>query len=521
MRIQQILLFGIAVASIVALVVTGIPPSDSDEIGGSADAEDSKVEVFLGPDVNDIRMGYVAVVEKSYDAVANTIEYRAIAKDGYRFVCWQDEDGEVMGTANVMAFQADKDRAGTAVFAEAGIVCNEYVWYPPVFNADGTVSHPSKAILSVAISESDYRASIRDATVQRAATVSVPSPVRLCAADGAVEQVAAQLSELTEGMTNLKKALTVLAFVQDAIDYETDMQQYGSEEFWTKPMETLYSMHGDCEDTATLFVSIASVMGIDCGFVMFEHDKAGTAGSGHMSVAVALKDGEKVSGTSVATFVGTDGVTYAYGETAVDPDTIIGGYHPTLGALSAAYSISDGRWTKITYADGEFSAAPTVAIGNGSAVAVGEAVYGADWSNPPAVTMSVRDTFSYRPLTNLSSEITASGNGLSFLTFDKEAGTLYGKAVKAGTYTVVLDAVSTVGPEQHAVQTVTLIVTDSAESVSTDYELRYGASGWTVQSSADGGAVAESESSDSAAFKVVLAGIIAVLVAALAARRLL
>ncbi len=512
MRIQHILLFGIVVAAIVAVMMVGAP---SDSNGGDPDPEGGKTDaIYMGPDVNDIRMGYVVVVEKSLDTANNTIKYRAVANDGYRFVCWTDSEGNVAEKSSVMTFEADRDRIATAVFAKAGVISKEFSWSPPVFGSDGSVSYPRSETISVTLKEEDYRASIRDASVQRCATFSVPSPVRLCQADGPVASVASMLEGCTEGMTDLQKAIVVLAFVQDAIDYQTDIDQYGSEEFWTTPMETLYSGYGDCEDTATLYVSIASAMGLDCGFVMFEHDRWGTNGTGHMSVAVALKDGASVIGASTATFI-VDGVTYAYAETAVDPSKI-DGYHPYLGTLSASYSIADGKWTAISCKDGVFEAGPTLAISGGQVSSVGGTIFGDDWSNPPAVRMHVGDSFCYRPMTNLSSTITASGSGLSFLTFDAESGILSGIADRAGTYTVVLDAVSTVGPEQHAVQTVTVIVSDSEESGATDYELRYGASGWTVETTEEEAPV---EEDDGDGFKSALVAILAIIVLAIAAGR--
>ena len=508
MRMQHILLFGLITVAVVALILAGTP---TDSEGGDPD-ESTADMIYTGPDVNDNRMGYVVVVEKSLDLSNNTIKYRAVANDGYRFVCWKDADGNAVEMSNVMSFAADRDRIATAVFTQAGVISKEYTWSPPVFGSDGTLSYPETTVCSITLNEADYRASIRDSGIQRSARFSVPSPVGLCQVDGPVASIVSMLTEYTEGMTDLQRAITVLAFVQDVIDYQTDMDQYGSEEFWATPMETLYSGYGDCEDTATLFVSIASAMGIDCGFVMFEHDRWGNDGTGHMSVAIALKGGASVSGNSVATFT-FDDVTYAYGETAVDPSKIEG-YHPAPGVLSASYSIADGKWTRITYENGKFEAGSTLAINGGHVAAVGETVFGDDWSNPPAVRMKVGDSFYYRPMTNLSSIITASGNGLSFLTF--ENGNLSGVADKAGTYTVVLDAVSTVGPEQHATQTVTLIVSDSSESGTTDYELRYGSSGWSVEQSTEETVTAEE---DDSGLETAILAVLIVIVAALAVRR--
>ena len=447
---------------------------------GGEDAQtpgDVHREIFMGPDVNDIAMGNVVVVDGSYDPVSNTIEYRAVSNPGYRFTHWEFDDGREPSTEPVAVFKANEDRLATAYFTESDVVSVEYGWYVPTFTSDGVV-YSEMRLDSVTISDSEYRASLSDTTVQRSATISKPSPVANCSADGPVAEIAERLNEITQGMTNLQRAFTVLAFVQDAIGYMTDRSQYNCEEYWTTPLETLYSGYGDCEDTATLLVSIASAMGLDCGFVMFEHNRYGTDGTGHMSVAIALKDGESVSGTDVATFV-VNGVTYAYAETAVDPASI-GGYHPGVGILSSSYLLSDGRFTPVSF-DAEsdtFTAGNTIAISSGTVSTGGAGVYG-NFSNPPAVEMGVGDTFSYHPETTLPARITAEGDGMSFLSYDESTGVLSGTADVAGTFTVVLTAVSTVGPEQRATQTVTLIVSDDG-NVNVERELSYGSDGWKV-----------------------------------------
>lgn len=472
---RQIILFGVVVLVLTSVLI----------LGGGQDGEDAEPpeevlrDVFLGPDVNDITMGHVEVVAKSYDAAANTIEYRAVSNPGYRFTHWTFDDGREDSSEPVAVFAADKDRLATAHFIESDVVSVEYGWYVPSFTSDGVV-YGDIRLESVVLRDSDYRASLSDTSHQRSATASVPSPVVNCSADGPVADIVAKLNEISEGMTNLQRAFVALAFVQDSIGYMTDSSQYGCEEYWTTPLETLYAGYGDCEDTATLFVSIASAMGIDCGFVMFEHDRFGNPGTGHMSVAIALKDGENISAVGGAATFTIGDVTYAYAETAVDPQTI-GGYHPAIGVLSNSYSLSDGRFTPITYdADtGGFSAGSTVAISNGAVSTGGASVYG-DFSNPPAVEMSVGDTFSYHPETSIPATITANGDGLVFLSYDDQRNLLYGTADRVGTFTVTLKATSTVGPEQYATQVVTLIVTDSEGDGNVDRELSYGGNGWTV-----------------------------------------
>ena len=335
---------------------------------------------------------------------------------------------------------------------------------------------------------------------------------------GAVSAYGKYLEPKLSGLTNMQRAIVVMCFVQDAIDYETDVSQYGTEEFWATPMESMFLGYGDCEDGAILFVSIASAMGIDCGFVTFDSDRYGTDGTGHMSIAIALENDEHITGTDVATFV-VDGVTYVYGETAVDP-VEIDNVHPMFGMLGSSYSIADGLWTHIVYSDGTFTAESTLNIGNGER-STGRIVYGDSYSNPPAVPMRVGDGFSYTPETTLPATFVATGDGMAenggFLHWNDATRTLSGTAVSPGTYTVVLTATTIEGPEQTAVQTVTLVVEEaSADSGSSDHYLIYGDGVWNVESTESGTQNTDAEADDGSdnttlyivAALIVVAGII-------------
>lgn len=50
----------------------------------------------------------------------------------------------------------------------------------------------------------------------------------------------------------------ILAFVQEAADYAYDSREFGQEEYWQYPVETLYRGYGDCEDTSILASAIYS-----------------------------------------------------------------------------------------------------------------------------------------------------------------------------------------------------------------------------------------------------------------------
>ena len=483
---QTVLVAVIAVA-VIAVLAYGMFDSEDGNTGSDPDGTTGNGgSISVGPFVDNIDMGSLIPVTESYDITDPdnpTITYRAVAREGFQFLYWTDSEGNFVTDNPSMTFAADEDRDYTAHFDSGGTRSIEIQWYMPIFNGDGSVTFGNEPErLNVSISSFDWYDSL-ESDIQRGSEVRVPSPVALLTDDGVIADIVEQLRPYTEGLTNLQKSMVILAFVQDAIDYETDWNLYDEEEFWATPMESLFLGYGDCEDGATLFVSIASAMGVDCGFVTFDSDRYGTDGTGHMSIAVALEEDEAVTGENVATFV-VDGVTYAYGETAVDP-SLIENYHPMFGILGDSYLITDGTWTHIVYSDGTFTAESTLSIGNGER-STGGIVYGDSYSDPPAVPMRVGDGFAYTPETTLPATYVVTGDGLvengGFLTWDDSMQTLSGTATKAGTYTVILTATSTVGPTQTAVQTVTLIVEEaSVENGSSDHYLIYGGDSWTVE----------------------------------------
>ena len=95
----------------------------------------------------------------------------------------------------------------------------------------------------------------------------------------------------------------ILSFTQ-YIEYQSDEEYMGVDEYWKFPLETLYDQGGDCEDTSILFVAIAH----EC------RDKVGLSYNvalqllpGHMAAAMELS-----SGSSRYT---TNPYGYIYGET--------------------------------------------------------------------------------------------------------------------------------------------------------------------------------------------------------------
>ncbi len=436
-----------------------------------------------GPTINNDLWGRVTEIEYTGDYVV----LQAFPVNGYQFNYWTNMDGTLISSdvgdysSTTLRVPIDEDRPYIAVFGQAGTVSREYRWTPPTFNQNGTVSYNGEAeVFNISISTAGYQASINDPGIQRQGTVLTNVPVSLCADDQFIQACADHLAEYTEGMTNMKKAITILTFIQDVIGYELDSNQYDKAEFWATPMETLYSGMGDCEDTALMFVSIAKLMDVDCGFVTFNHDVDNTPDSGHMSIAVALTENERISGGNTFVYKGT---TYAYGETAFDPTGEYNNYHPTIGELGNNYSLRDGIFTYVSYSEEEgFKAASPIAISGVGGSESGSIVYGSntDYSNPPTVEMNKGDSFSYSPQTNLPAVFTAEGSGMAFLVYDGETNTLKGTADRTGYFSVIITVTTTEGPLQTAVQTLTFHVSESVDQIS-DNQLIYGANGWEVK----------------------------------------
>ena len=501
----QIVLLTFLAVVVLVFAVDGIVGDDSDagdegsdvivdvDQDGSADIPDGEGTDGAGdygytaPGVNDRSMGHLRVVDATTGGIP-LVTYIAVPEPGYQFDRWEDLEGNFLSSSAGLTFPVFSDKRAVAVFSEASVRTIELSWHMPVFGADGMTFDPEESTITIAISTLDYQASIADPDIQRSGTLRSPSPAALLSDDGAVLAVADQLRPYMEGMSTFQKSFVILSFVQDAIGYSLDRDQYGQEEFWATPMETLYSGYGDCEDTALLFVSLASMFGIETGFVTFESDVQGNPGTGHMSVAVALTEGASITGTDTATFT-VDGVEYAYGETAADfaPGDELD-KRPLFGMLGVSYDIGMGKWTAVHY-DPEtgFTADSYLSIGIDRRSS-GTVVYGAGFEDPPALDMTVGNSISYQPVLNLPSEVSASGEGLhsegGFLFWDPVTDTLYGTASEPGVYSVELTAVWT-SPEggltQTAYQNVVINVLPSGGEADGDYVWIYGDGAWGAE----------------------------------------
>ena len=439
--------------------------------------------------INNSQWGEVRV--ESFNG--SEVTFKAVAKEGCHFEYWLNSEGKYIPTNNgnvhspyITSEQLDRVRT-VAVFQEGeGNYSNliSFDWHAPVYYSNGSYGSTPEYFTCI-LTEKMYN-DAQQTDVHRKAVVgnTYVTPWELVRSDEAVDQCVEYLEEKTRGQTDLQKAMTLLWFVQDIVDYRTDRNLYGVSEYWALPLETLYSGYGDCEDTSILFCAIGAKMGLDVGLVGFSYSDAARKDLGHMGAAVALTGNASVE--NAATFV-MDGVTYVYCETATD-------YRIDLGVLAYnerlnAYRISDGSWTHIMYdsGTGEYSHEMTVTIGQNSNS--GEVIYSDDFSEPPTVRLMVGEEFHYEPATSMESAISADGTGMlsegGFLTFD-EKGVLSGKADREGAFTVLLTAYWTNGViEQTATQLLRFDVQGTADTESASKELRYANGQWTIDEDSD------------------------------------
>ena len=98
-----------------------------------------------------------------------------------------------------------------------------------------------------------------------------------------------QLLESMRGMSELQAVNFLLRFVQTSLQYETDDQQFGRENYLF-PEETIFYPYSDCEDRAVLFAwLVSSLLGLDV---------VGLDYPGHVAAAVhftGMVNGDSVS----------------------------------------------------------------------------------------------------------------------------------------------------------------------------------------------------------------------------------
>jgi len=139
-------------------------------------------------------------------------------------------------------------------------------------NPEGTVY--SSVYLDLTVSKDDYESSL-SRTLLRNATVFVPSYAQLIDPnDHYVRIIAEHILTNTEGCSDYLRAVAGLRFVQAAIDYVSDPDLYGCDDFPATPTETLYMRAGDCEDSAILLASIYLAMDMDAVLLDYPHHYA-------------------------------------------------------------------------------------------------------------------------------------------------------------------------------------------------------------------------------------------------------
>ncbi len=118
-----------------------------------------------------------------------------------------------------------------------------------------------------------------DLSMYFASTVATPS----------AESLRTQLAGYIEGMSQLEAVNFLLRFVQTSLEYKTDDEQFGKENYLF-PEETLYYRYSDCEDRAVLFTwLVKTLLGLDV--IALDYP-------GHVATAVLLD--EKVKGDRVS-----------------------------------------------------------------------------------------------------------------------------------------------------------------------------------------------------------------------------
>ncbi len=77
------------------------------------------------------------------------------------------------------------------------------------------------------------------------------------------------------GLSKTESADFILTFVQ-SLEYRSDADQYGTDEYWALPVETLFLKSGDCEDTSILYCAMMSSLGYRTSILLFpSHAAAG------------------------------------------------------------------------------------------------------------------------------------------------------------------------------------------------------------------------------------------------------
>ena len=412
-------------------------------------------------------------VEASYPS-EGVIAFSVDPALGFGFDGWYDADNVLKSTDSEIEFEIGEIEPWKARFVEvSGIVHVTVDWTMPLFSGDSPeVTGSEEAVFETDIDSDTWRLQMGSGIV-RAPTENSRLPYGMVVADGVVTDIADYLDGLTDGMTDVQRAIVLMWFVQDAVSYEDDADlnsAFGTGEvFWNTPMETVFAGKGDCADTAVLFLAVGSVMGLETGFVHFPD-------GGHLAVAVAVPEDSGLDGNGLFRI---DGQVYAYAETTGTAGSSDLGSIPAYGKSQdhghVFTTITNGTWTVFQYdgQSGSFSALAEVAITEALVSENYGVIYGTVYGDAAdgVVRLQTGDVLVYAPVKTFPARIVAYGDGIvdaqagrGFLKWDPEAAVLTGTADRPGTYTVMLEANWLEGGVSHtARQVLTFVVTEPAQ----------------------------------------------------------
>ena len=107
--------------------------------------------------------------------------------------------------------------------------------------------------------------------------------------DPAVEAFAQRIVEVAPMMDDLLRADLAVAAIHGIVEYATDADMHGTNDYWQYPAETLISGEGDCEDHAILLSSILEAMGYDTVLHYVNIFEDGRLVGSHMAVGVNVE----------------------------------------------------------------------------------------------------------------------------------------------------------------------------------------------------------------------------------------
>ena len=308
--------------------------------------------------------GITVIGSGDYDAF-DSVTLTASVSDGYEFDGWYDSKGRLLSTsvkytvpavtydtgiyaANTLRYESKADidvdgkvsksagtdgvwnvidsDTGTSVYTDSGSVF-EYTFVSPgvyliSYHSDGadgctgsytTVFVDGTSVKTFSWTDNDkvsYEYSIgirysdfvkyREKDVTRVFGSFEHCRQFVTYTDPYIMKIADDFDSMLSGKSDAKRMDVLLTFTQ-YIEYKYDQDTMGQEEYWKYPLETLFDMNGDCEDTSILFCAIAKAMGYDCAMLLFD---------GHMAAGITFDDQPTVYSTFDA-----DGKMYLYCET--------------------------------------------------------------------------------------------------------------------------------------------------------------------------------------------------------------